>query len=137
MFLFDDSESFEEWYESELPEGFTLPTEDEWEYLYSAGARTLFPWGEEIDESIRLRHVSGSAETGNSGLYPLELPNAFGLLFPGDPYKRSWFSHRTASQVKAATAAAICTAARVSLSGISQPRLLSAILMKLSWIGRI
>ncbi|MEK5032558.1 SUMF1/EgtB/PvdO family nonheme iron enzyme [Paenibacillus sp. FSL R7-0302] len=88
VFLFDDSESFEEWYESELPEGFTLPTEDEWEYLYSAGARTLFPWGEEIDESIRLRHVSGSAETGNSGPYPLELPNAFGLLFPGDPYKK-------------------------------------------------
>ena len=88
VFLFDDSESFGEWYETELPEGFTLPTEDEWEYLYGAGARTLFPWGDEIDASMRLRHVSGSGEAAAADPYPLELPNAFGLCFPGDPYKK-------------------------------------------------
>jgi hypothetical protein len=27
-------------------EGFRLPTSDEWEYMYSAGARTFFPWGD-------------------------------------------------------------------------------------------
>ncbi|MEK4043027.1 SUMF1/EgtB/PvdO family nonheme iron enzyme [Paenibacillus sp. FSL H8-0048] len=88
VFLFDDSESFGEWRETELPEGFTLPTEDEWEYLYGAGVRTLFPWGDEIDTSMRLRHVSGSSEANAEDPYPLELPNAFGLCFPGDPYKK-------------------------------------------------
>ncbi|MEK4852505.1 SUMF1/EgtB/PvdO family nonheme iron enzyme [Paenibacillus sp. FSL H7-0756] len=88
VFLFDDSESFEEWSEAELPEGFALPTEDEWEYLYGAGARTLFPWGDEIDESMRLRHVSRAAEGNTSDPYPLEQPNGFGLCFPGDPYKK-------------------------------------------------
>ncbi|MEK3793858.1 hypothetical protein MKX42_19170 [Paenibacillus sp. FSL R7-0204] len=88
VFLFDDSESFEEWCESELPEGFTLPTEDEWEYLYGAGARTLFPWGDEIDETMRLRHVSGSSVANAEDPYPLELPNGLGLCFPGDPYKK-------------------------------------------------
>lgn len=88
VFLFDNSESFGEWSEAELPEGFTLPTEDEWEYLYGAGARTLFPWGDGIDEAMRLRHVSRASQGDASEPYPLELPNAFGLCFPGDPYKK-------------------------------------------------
>ncbi|QUL57675.1 hypothetical protein KDC22_15045 [Paenibacillus tritici] len=88
LYLFDDSETFEEWVESELPEEFSLPSEDEWEYLYSTGARTLFPWGEEIDESMRLRHVCGSGEANAEDPYSLELPNALGLCFPGDPYKK-------------------------------------------------
>ncbi|WNS45563.1 SUMF1/EgtB/PvdO family nonheme iron enzyme [Paenibacillus sp. MMS20-IR301] len=88
LFLFDGSGTFEEWCEAELPAGFDLPDEDEWEYLYGAGTRTLFPWGDNIDESMRLRHVHVRSEIKDSRPYSLELPNAFGLCFPGDPYKK-------------------------------------------------
>ena len=40
-----------------------LPTPDEWEYLYAAGARTLFPWGNEWPSR------------------KLDFTNAFGLRF--------------------------------------------------------
>ena len=43
-----------------------LPTPDEWEYLYAAGARTLFPWGDEW----RVK--------------PKRFANAFGLAFAFD-----------------------------------------------------
>ncbi|CAM4046230.1 hypothetical protein [Saccharibacillus endophyticus] len=79
LYLFDDSETFEEWSEVEIEAGFALPTEDEWEVLYGAGASTLFPWGDGIDESMRLKHFA-------RGPHELELPNSLGLCFPGDPY---------------------------------------------------
>lgn len=81
LYLFDDSETFEEWSEVEIEAGFALPTEDEWEVLYGAGASTLFPWGDGIDESMRLKHFA-------RGPYELELPNSLGLCFPGDPYMK-------------------------------------------------
>jgi len=84
LYRFDESESFEEWCEANIGVGLDLPSEDEWEYLYGAGCRTLFPWGSEIDLSMRLRHLSPEA----AGDYELERPNAFGLQFPGDPYKK-------------------------------------------------
>lgn len=77
--LFDDSESFEEWSEAQLEAGFTLLNEDEWEALYSAGASTLFPWGDDLGESMRLKHFG-------PGPYELEQPNSLGLCFSGDPY---------------------------------------------------
>lgn len=79
LYLFDDSETFEEWSEAELESGFALLTEDEWEALYGAGASTLFPWGDDIDGSMRLKHFG-------PGPHELELPNSLGLCFPGDPY---------------------------------------------------
>ena len=36
-------------------QGFSLPTTDEWAYLCGGGCRTLFPWGDGLDYSIRLR----------------------------------------------------------------------------------
>ncbi|OWA33388.1 hypothetical protein B9G55_22210 [Saccharibacillus sp. O16] len=88
--LFDGSETFEEWKDELIGSGFDLPTEEEWEYFYGAGARTLFPWGEEIEPSFQLKYFAGKmsaswSETDFPG-YDLEQPNAFGLCFPGDPY---------------------------------------------------
>lgn len=70
--------------EREKANGFRLPSENEWEYLFAAGSRSLFPWGERFDYSLKLRHF----EEGNSaaGPYDLERPNAFGIRFAGDPY---------------------------------------------------
>ena len=88
----------------EAAAGFGLLTEDEWEYIYGGGCRTLFPWGDSFDYTMRLRHfgslegmdetVDGSAETASLRVeekddraYDLELPNFFGIKFAGDPYK--------------------------------------------------
>lgn len=71
IYLFNESEDFEEWADYTLNRGFDIPTEDEWEYLYGAGCRTLFPWGNGMNDSMHL-----------------EPPNAFGLYFLGDPYQK-------------------------------------------------
>lgn len=88
--LFDDSETYEEWREDLIADPFDLPTEDEWEYVYAAGARTLFPWGDRIEPSMRLKYFSGGEVSPDGGpvVYDLEQPNVFGLRFPGDPYRK-------------------------------------------------
>lgn len=62
-------------------EGFSLPTEDQWEYLCGAGHRTLFPFGNRFDEQWRYAHMSEEGEN------VLEQPNMFGLTIAYDPYK--------------------------------------------------
>ncbi|WP_336783921.1 hypothetical protein [Paenibacillus illinoisensis] len=89
--------------EEQAEAGFGLLTEDEWEYLYGGGCRTLFPWGDSFDYTMKLKHfgrleglteiVGESVETNpplveeDDMPYHLELPNFFGLQFAGDPYK--------------------------------------------------
>lgn len=68
--------------ESEV--GFSLPTEDEWEYLCGGGKTTLFPWGNSFDfEKMNLKHF----ETQPNEPYTLEQPNHFGIFIAFDPYK--------------------------------------------------
>ncbi|OWR29970.1 hypothetical protein CDO73_12900 [Saccharibacillus sp. O23] len=87
--LFDDSETYEEWREDLIADPFDLPTEDEWEYVYAAGARTLFPWGDRIEPSMRLKYFSGTTSSQDGPIvYDLEQPNVFGLRFSGDPYRK-------------------------------------------------
>ncbi|RJX39858.1 hypothetical protein D3P09_10715 [Paenibacillus pinisoli] len=62
-------------------DGFTLLTEDQWEYLCGAGQRTLFPFGGRFDEEVRYAHLS---ETGEN---VLEQPNGLGVTIAYDPYK--------------------------------------------------
>ncbi len=56
--------------------GFRLPSPDEWEYLYRAGATTLFPWGDQWPEGSSYGHPLSDAQR----------PNAFGLVFDLDTY---------------------------------------------------
>lgn len=59
-----------------LSTGFSLPTEDEWEYLCGGGCRTLFPWGEGFyKEMLQTKEIK------------LETPNFFGLFIAYDTYK--------------------------------------------------
>ena len=37
--------------------GYSLPTQREWEYLAGKGGRTIFPWGNNIDFSMNLKHM--------------------------------------------------------------------------------
>ncbi len=98
--LFWTSDDYPEWAETSLTEGFAIPTEDEWEYLYGGGSRTLFPWGDSFDYTMKVRHFGELDHAGadgdtraDNGLpgferpYDLELPNFFGLHFLGDPYQ--------------------------------------------------
>ena len=68
-------------------QGFSLPTADEWAYLCGGGCRTLFPWGDGLDYSMRLRWFEDMDEDENRP-YDMEEPNFFGLSIAYDPYMR-------------------------------------------------
>ena len=67
--------------------GFSLPTADEWAYLCGGGCRTLFPWGDGLDYSMRLHWFENMDEDENRP-YDMEEPNFFGLSIAYDPYMR-------------------------------------------------
>ena len=66
-------------------QGLSLPTADEWAYLCGGGCRTLFPWGDGLDYSMRLHHFEDMEEAGDRP-YDMEEPNFFGLSIAYDPY---------------------------------------------------
>lgn len=68
-------------------QGFSLPTADEWAYLCGGGCRTLFPWGDGLDYSMRLHWFEDMDEDENRS-YDMEEPNFFGLSIAYDPYMR-------------------------------------------------
>ena len=68
-------------------QGFSLPTTDEWAYLCGGGCRTLFPWGDGLDYSMRLRWFEDMDEDENRP-HDMEEPNFFGLSIAYDPYMR-------------------------------------------------
>lgn len=65
--------------------GYSLPTKREWEYLVGKGCRSIFPWGNDMDFSMKLRHMEW---TDNDDEYTLEKENFFGLHIAFDPYCR-------------------------------------------------
>lgn len=116
IYLFEYTEDFAEWLEHKLEEPFDLLTEEEWEYVYGGGSRTLFPWGDSFDYTMKVAHfgeldaldeageldrlgetgeldrlgeAGGSAGKGQPDRpFDLALPNGFGLCFLGDPYQK-------------------------------------------------
>lgn len=67
-------------------QGLSLPTADEWAYLCGGGCRTLFPWGDGMDYSMRLHHFESPNDEANP--FDMEEPNFFGLSIAYDPYMR-------------------------------------------------
>lgn len=65
--------------------GFSLPTANEWSYLCGGGCRTLFPWGDGVDNAM---HIHYFGEQGDDRSYDMEEPNFFGLSIGYDPYMR-------------------------------------------------
>ena len=65
--------------------GYSLPTRREWEYFAGKGCSTIFPWGNNIDFSMNLKHMEWM---DNDGEYTLEKENFFGLIIGDDPYCR-------------------------------------------------
>ena len=64
---------------------YFLPTKREWEYLAGKGCRTIFPWGNNMDFSMKLRHIEFMDDDEE---YSLEKENFFGLYIADDPYCR-------------------------------------------------
>ena len=67
-------------------QGLSLPTADEWAYLCGGGCRTLFPWGDGLDYSMRLHWFEDMEEKERP--YDMEEPNFFGISIAYDPYMR-------------------------------------------------
>ena len=65
--------------------GYSLPTKREWEYLSGKGCRSIFPWGNDMDFSMKLRHMEWTDDEDD---YTLEKENFFGLHIAFDPYCR-------------------------------------------------
>lgn len=74
---------------------FTLATEDEWEYLCNGGTRTLFRWGDFLDDNIRndiydagsVSRVFTVPEDHGDELSALQQPNMLGLFISYNSYK--------------------------------------------------
>lgn len=62
---------------------FTLPTEDEYEYICTGGKRTLFRWGDSLKEQLDSIYKIGTASDDENILYE---PNMFGLHILYDSY---------------------------------------------------
>ena len=77
--------TFKELLQNIKSHGYSLPTRREWEYLAGKGCRTIFPWGNNIDFSMNLKHMEWM---DNDGEYTLEKENFFGLIIGDDPYCR-------------------------------------------------
>jgi hypothetical protein len=104
-YVFDEELTYEGLVEELSSEGFGLPTEEQWEYLFGGGCRTLFPWGDSFDYSLRVKYFGNENEekpTGKNddGGYDLEKPNGFGLCFAGDPYQYELISGETSYLLK-------------------------------------
>ena len=73
-----------------LKEGpFTLATEDEWEYLCNGGTRTLFRWGDTLNDVLTEIFDVGtvSKEDKEETSSVLNRPNMLGLFIAYDSYK--------------------------------------------------
>lgn len=77
--------TFKELLQDITDQGYFLPTKREWEYLAGKGCRTIFPWGNNIDFSMKLRHIEFMDDDEE---YTLEKENFFGLYIADDPYCR-------------------------------------------------
>lgn len=65
--------------------GFSLPTEDEWEYLCGGGSRSLYPWGNSVDQLEKYHHYAAGKDDAEP--YILDIPNHFGLVIANNPYR--------------------------------------------------
>ena len=85
-YLEEDAQSLDQAVRS-LKQGlFTLATEDEWEYLCNGGSRTLFRWGDTLNNDI-LTEIFSIGTDNEKTTSVLKQPNMLGLYIAYDSYK--------------------------------------------------
>lgn len=77
--------NFEEFMKELSKTPFTVPTEDEWEYLCNGGTRTLLRWGDSLDKELNEMFQTGTRNSSKPE--KLTQPNMFGLLISYNSYK--------------------------------------------------
>lgn len=67
---------------------FSLPTEDEYEYLCNGGTRTFFRWGDSLEDELICMSYRGMASNNYPDEYKevLYIPNMFGLYIAYNSY---------------------------------------------------
>ena len=75
--------SYNEFVESIKNSIFSIPSEDEYEYLLAGGKRTLFRWGDSLKRELDLIYKIGTISDEENVLYE---PNMFGLHILFDSY---------------------------------------------------
>jgi len=76
-------DTYNEFLESLKDTIFSLPSEDEYEYLLSGGKRTLFKWGDSLKRELDSIYKIGTISDEENVLYK---PNMFGLHILFDSY---------------------------------------------------
>lgn len=61
---------------------FSIPTEDEWEYLCNGGSRTFFRWGDTLEKELYQMYSIGTSDASDF----FYQPNMFGLHIAYNPY---------------------------------------------------
>ena len=61
---------------------FSIPTEDEWEYLCNGGSRTFFRWGDTLEKELHQMYSIGTSDASDF----FYQPNMFGLHIAYNPY---------------------------------------------------
>ena len=84
-YLEEDAASLDQAVRSLKKGAFTLPTEDEWEYLCNGGARTLFRWGDTLEDILTEIYNIGTCQENTASI--LNQPNMLGLYITYDSYK--------------------------------------------------
>lgn len=66
---------------------FRLPTEDEWEYICSGGKRTIFRWGNILNENLGKEIFEITPNTKVDFETIIDKPNMFGVFISYNPYQ--------------------------------------------------
>lgn len=91
-YLEEDAASLAQAVRSLKKGAFTLLTEDEWEYLCNGGARTLFRWGDTLDEVMsEIYNVGAVSNVKEKNI--LEQSNMLGLFIAYNSYKNEIIDH--------------------------------------------